>query len=236
MNGTPEAQMSGNARGVNRTTGTEKSVKENSIIGERFGGVTVLSKHHQNKENRWKYLCRCDCGNTTFAYANQLKFGHKISCGCLIGISHTTHGLTKTKEYRTWKGIKGRCYRKNQKDYSRYGAKGIKVCDRWINSFENFFEDMGKAPSPRHQIDRIDNTGDYSPTNCKWSTPRENACNKCRSKIWHIKGLIFDSAISAATHFGVHESTVWAWCTGKNRTRIRQDCYFVERYPDDNSR
>ena len=142
-----------------------------------------------------------------------------------------THGLTKTKEYRTWKGIKERCHNENSKDYVRYGAKGISICNRWEASFVNFLSDMGTAPSEIHQIDRKDNLGNYEPNNCRWATPREQSCNKRNSKIWHIMGHVFDSAISAAKTFGVHESTIWAWCTGKNRTKIRPDCYFEERYP-----
>lgn len=87
-----------------------------------------------------------------------------------------THGKTDTSEFNIWLGMKQRCYDKNHKFYSHYGQRGIKVCDRWLNSFENFYKDMGNKPIG-YSLDRIDNDGDYEPSNCKWSTPKEQANN-----------------------------------------------------------
>lgn len=81
-------------------------------------------------------------------------------------------------EYNIWRGMKTRCHVETSKDYERYGARGISVCERWRDSFEAFFADMGPRPSGRHQIDRKDNDGNYEPGNCRWATPRENALNK----------------------------------------------------------
>jgi len=89
----------------------------------------------------------------------------------------TTHGLSKTPEYRSWKDMKSRCFNPSTKYYSDYGGRGISVCDRWLN-FENFFADMELKPTPKHSIDRIDNDGDYSPKNCKWSTCVEQSNNQ----------------------------------------------------------
>lgn len=91
-------------------------------------------------------------------------------------------------EYATWLYIRRRCYSKNAPEYVNYGGRGIRVSKEWLASFEAFFADMGKKPSSFHQIDRIDNNGDYSKSNCKWSSPKENSRNKRSSRFFEIKG------------------------------------------------
>ena len=90
--------------------------------------------------------------------------------------------MTETSEYTSWEGMKRRCFNPNYKQYSDYGGRGITVCDRWKNSFENFFADMGLKPSPDHSLDRIDNDGDYQKDNCKWSTKAEQSNNQRSNK------------------------------------------------------
>lgn len=89
-----------------------------------------------------------------------------------------THGMSNTPEYKAWFEMKRRCYNKNRKGYKNYGGRGIKVCDRWLESFENFYEDMGDRPSPNHSLDRIDVNGNYEPSNCKWSDRTEQNYNQ----------------------------------------------------------
>ncbi len=93
-----------------------------------------------------------------------------------------------TPEYRSWKRIIVRCENKNTKDFPDYGGRGIKVCDRWRHSFENFLADMGLKPSPRHSIDRIDNNGHYQPDNCRWATPKEQSRNARRNHLVTFQG------------------------------------------------
>ena len=89
-----------------------------------------------------------------------------------------THGMSETVEYRAWFEMKRRCCDHNRKCYNNYGGRGIKVCDRWNESFENFYEDMGDKPTPNHSLDRIDVDGDYTPDNCKWSDRTEQNYNQ----------------------------------------------------------
>ena len=97
------------------------------------------------------------------------------------------HGKTNTLEYNSWRGMRNRCYQLSGKEFSSYGGRGIKVCARWLKSFQYFLDDMGERPTPKHQIDRIDNNGDYDPSNCRWVTCAENQKNKSNNKLNWIK-------------------------------------------------
>lgn len=104
------------------------------------------------------------------------------------------HGMCDTSEYRSWYQMKSRCYDPNNTRYEGWGGRGIKVCDRWRNSFKAFYEDMGPKPTPTHSIDRVDNDGDYTPDNCRWATRAEQQRNKRMQKnnTSGFKGVCFD--------------------------------------------
>jgi len=157
-----------------------KPVRSNfqDITNKRYGRLLVIDyvdKAYVNKDHWW--LCLCDCGNSKKVLGTNLKRGTSFSCGCLrselLRRSKQTHGMTLTSEFNIWNGMRKRCLNKNNKDYKNYGGRGIKVCDRWLNSFENFYVDMGGRPSAKHSIDRINNDGDYEPSNCRWATAKE---------------------------------------------------------------
>ncbi|MDV3051840.1 hypothetical protein NLV77_000775 [Staphylococcus ureilyticus] len=159
--------------------------KDEDILRTKFNRLRPIKR--VDNINRGKaFLCKCDCGNTSIVSLGSLKNGRIKSCGCLnsevqsefMKKYNNKHGKSNTPEYKVWKGMKERCSNVNSKSYKNYGGRGIKVCERWKNSFDNFISDMGERPTKKHQIDRIDNDKNYSPENCKWVTRSENTLNK----------------------------------------------------------
>lgn len=146
-------------------------------VGRRFDYLTVM----EVLPNR-KVKCLCDCGNETTVYRNNLGRGNTTSCGCVWYsevANKGSHNKSKSRTYRIWANMKSRCTNPNFDSYKYYGARGISVCSRW-QLFENFLEDMGE-PEESLTLDRIDNDGDYCPSNCRWITMKEQCANR-RSK------------------------------------------------------
>lgn len=158
--------------------------KIKDLIGMKFGKLTVV-KFAGLKNNRtatWE--CLCECGNSSIVIGGNLTVGTTKSCGCIQLRNSHKHGETKnggTTEYRSWTKMKARCLNPNVRDYHHYGGRGITICDRWLNSYEAFLEDMGRAPSPQHSIDRKNVNGNYEKDNCRWATDEEQANNTTRN-------------------------------------------------------
>lgn len=169
-----------------------------NLVGQRFYKLLVLQKV-TGKRSSW--ICQCDCGNQKIFTTYQLLKEHRMSCGCmndenrkLLGEYSYKHGDTNTHLYSVWCGMKDRCYNPHYKYYSRYGGRGIEVCEEWKNSYIAFRKwafDHGYDPlkSGKDQsIDRIDTDGNYCPQNCKWSNQTEQVRNRSISKNFFFHG------------------------------------------------
>lgn len=140
-------------------------------IGDKFSYLTVIKKTDNRAANGCViWICQCTCKKLTLASTGNLRSKSVKSCGCLVKKrakeTHTTHGMSKSIEFSTWHSMKSRCYDNNATRYERYGGRGIAICRRWRNSFENFYKDMKNKPK-NMSIDRIDNNGPYGKWNCK---------------------------------------------------------------------
>jgi hypothetical protein len=146
------------------------------LTGKSFGKWIVLRKHeNRTKHGEVLWECKCECGNNANVKAGNLRGNTSKSCGCAQ--HEYTHNMTGTKTFKSWESMKQRCLNKNAPDYISYGGRGIKVCNRWVNSFDNFLSDMGLRPNDK-TLDRMDVNGDYTPENCRWATKQEQEQNK----------------------------------------------------------
>jgi hypothetical protein len=147
-----------------------------------YGRLTVLAEVRRHSRPYW--VCRCECGVEKEISRRSVTSGMTRSCGCLnaeVRKAHRrTHGMSRTSTYQVWLNMVNRCIDPKDAAFSQYGGRGITVCERWRNSFENFLADMGERPSSK-SIDRINNDGRYAKDNCRWATRAEQARNTART-------------------------------------------------------
>lgn len=157
------------------------------MTGRRFGMWTVVS--YANKK---KWLCRCECGEQRSVLGASLRNGASTSCGCTrmesMADAKRTHGRYLSPIYKIWTQMIQRCHNPNSTAYHDYGARGIAVCDRWRESFENFLADVGERPSATMSIDRIDNLKGYEPGNVRWSTVHQQLNNRRNTRRFTVCG------------------------------------------------
>lgn len=163
-----------------------------SLVGLRYGRLSVIDQAAPSRHGKRRWICRCDCGALSIVVTGALRNGHSTSCGCYVADSlsaRSIHGHSQgSPTYSSWMSMIDRCTNPNIPQYERYGKRGISVCDEW-RSFERFLSDMGERPSLKYSLDRYPNQkGNYEPGNCRWATAKDQARNTSRSRLLTYQG------------------------------------------------
>lgn len=173
-----------------------------NLTGMRFGRFTVI-REAPKAGTRRAWLCQCECGRLKAIRQEYLRSGTGCQCEC----DKQASPRHRIPEYKVWTGIRERCLCETNHNWALYGGRGIILCQRWAESFDNFLADVGPRPTPNHSLDRIDNNGPYSPENCRWATHKQQMNNTRRCVLLEHLGK-------------THTITEWAAMTGLNRLTL----------------
>lgn len=205
--------------------------------GKRFGRLLVVRRCEKGLRKRTAWWCRCSCGNPKeiIVFHFNLSRGSTRSCGCLqverVRAANLIHGHAgrgqESRAFKAWKAMKARCLYKSGNRYHRYGGRGIRVCERWL-VFENFLLDLGEPP-PGHTLERIDNDGNYEPSNVKWATRKEQMANTSRTKLVVVNGEKMTAA-SAALSLGVRPGVLYSAVRRRRISHQQAYEYLASRY------
>lgn len=185
-----------------------------NVQGTRYGSWLVVARDHNYRGSDTRWVCRCDCGTQKSVNIQPLRNGTSTSCGCqrgkLIKRHHQIGDVRRhdMPEYRTWSGIKTRCFNIKDPKYPLYGGRGVVMCPEWQASFERFLADVGTRPSEHHTLDRRDPNGNYEPSNCRWATIKEQNRNKRTTRFIIYNGERRKVA-EVAEEIGQSINTVW---------------------------
>lgn len=187
-----------------------------ALVGETWNALTLLAVLPRRRIHRrvaGRFLC--SCGRACVRAVSRVRSGRVLSCGCAkLDYGYAIkHGMRQSREYSAWSSMKNRCLNTRNKDYWRYGARGVRVHQSWIDSFEAFFEHVGPRPLG-YTLDRIDTRGHYEPGNVRWASPQQQAENTVSSWTVTISRRSFASLESAARACGVSTTTIVRWCDG----------------------
>lgn len=183
------------------------------LTGMKFTRLTVIKQAPRTRHmTEWECVCECDPKTVVIVQGVNLKSGATRSCGCFkkdnAAANATKHGMIKSPEYRVWCHMIGRCHNPTDAGFKWYGERGIVVCEKWRESFGNFFADIGAKPSVKHQIDRFpNNNGNYEPGNVRWATKSQNQRNKRNNRILTVNGESM-SLIEWAERTGINAGTI----------------------------
>lgn len=203
---------------------TELPTTIDDLTGREFGFWKVqsyagLTSLEDGTRGAHYWSCVCRCGTTADITGSGIRNSTK-SCGCRRRVPRqqgglSSHGLSKHPDYHIWKGMVARCRKPESKDYPYWGGRGITVCDRWADSPQAFFDDMGPRPSKKHSIDREDNFGNYEPGNCRWATYKQQASNRRSNRVIEHGGrsmTLADWAIESGIRIDtLHRRLVNGW-------------------------